>query len=164
MTLTNALDIFQDHLLEIKQACIENIEYSIISINEYYDTRPSDWLHDELRQLEIKQTIATPGQVIKRINGRLAPRKAGQITDEDIQRAKEVPIEELFDGQLFRSNRNLVGRCPFHAEGRERTPSFTINVEKNIWKCYGCGEFGDPADFIQKRDGVGFIQAIRRLI
>ncbi len=38
---------------------------------------------------------------------------------------------------LKQTGRNFLGLCPFH---HEKTPSFTVNVEKQIYKCFGCGE------------------------
>lgn len=50
--------------------------------------------------------------------------------------------------------------CPFH---NEKTPSFHINVEKGFYKCFGCGEHGDAITFMQKYEGIPFIEAVRKL-
>lgn len=50
------------------------------------------------------------------------------------------------------------GLCPFHSE---RTPSFSVSKPKGIYKCFGCGQFGDPIDFIMKHDKASFIDAVK---
>lgn len=50
--------------------------------------------------------------------------------------------------------------CPFH---QEKTPSFHINIERNFYKCFGCGESGDVLTFVQKYEGLTFIDALKKL-
>ncbi|NUO08619.1 MAG: DNA primase [Candidatus Brocadia sp.] len=59
---------------------------------------------------------------------------------------------------LKQSGRNFTGLCPFHSE---KTPSFTINPEKKLFKCFGCGEGGTVFQFIMKQEGVGYIEAVK---
>ena len=54
----------------------------------------------------------------------------------------------------------MVGLCPFHAE---KTPSFTVNPELGIFKCFGCGKGGDVFTFVQERENVSFMEALRML-
>ena len=61
---------------------------------------------------------------------------------------------------LKRVGRNFKGLCPFH---REKTPSFYVNDEKQIYHCFGCGEGGDIFRFTMKFDGVEFPEAVRHL-
>ena len=86
----------------------------------------------------------------------------GTISESDIRRAKEVPIESLYTGRLKKSGSNLVGLCPFHAE---RRPSFYIYKQDNRWTCFSvCGNSGDAPDYVMKRDNIGFIEAVKYLI
>lgn len=62
--------------------------------------------------------------------------------------------------QLKRAGRSFKGLCPFHAE---KTPSFHVSPERQSWYCFGEGEGGDIFSFVQKRDGVGFAEALRTL-
>jgi len=85
----------------------------------------------------------------------------GRITNEDVRRAKEVPIETLYAGLLFKRNSLAVGKCPFH---NETTASFTIYLTQNKFYCFGCSAGTDAIDFIMRRDDCDFITAVRKLI
>ena len=50
--------------------------------------------------------------------------------------------------------------CPFHSE---KTPSFTVNPERQIFHCFGCGEGGDAAGFLMRQEHLNFPEAIRSL-
>jgi DNA primase len=54
----------------------------------------------------------------------------------------------------------LKGNCPFH---QEKTPSFVVNPNKNIFKCFGCGKGGDSVSFIMEHEKFTFPEALRYL-
>jgi len=58
---------------------------------------------------------------------------------------------------LKKSGRNYWGLCPFH---KEKTPSFSVNQEKGIYKCFGCGEGGDAISFLMKINNSTFAEVI----
>lgn len=62
--------------------------------------------------------------------------------------------------RLKRQGQNLFGLCPFH---NEKSPSFSVNPEMGIFKCFGCGEGGDVFAFISKMEMVSFPEAARVL-
>jgi DNA primase len=62
--------------------------------------------------------------------------------------------------RLKRSGTRWVGLCPFHSE---KTPSFGVNADLQIFKCFGCQEGGDVFTFIQKIEGVTFYEALKLL-
>ena len=61
---------------------------------------------------------------------------------------------------LKKSGRNYKALCPFHSE---KTPSFMVSQELQIYKCFGCGEGGDVYDFLQKYEGMDFYEALKYL-
>lgn len=61
---------------------------------------------------------------------------------------------------LKRSGRNYLGLCPFHGE---RTPSFNVNPERQIFRCFGCGEGGDVFSFVMKSGHLTFPEALKTL-
>ncbi|MDO8462141.1 MAG: DNA primase [Deltaproteobacteria bacterium] len=61
---------------------------------------------------------------------------------------------------LKRAGRNWKGHCPFH---EEKTPSFMVSAEKQIYHCFGCGEGGNVFNFIMKFEGLSFVEAAEKL-
>lgn len=61
---------------------------------------------------------------------------------------------------LRRVGRRFAGLCPFHAE---KTPSFSVNPEWQIWHCFGCGKGGDVFSFLMEIDKVSFSEALKEL-
>jgi len=61
---------------------------------------------------------------------------------------------------LKRSGRNFVALCPFHSE---KTPSFVVSQEKQIFKCFGCGVGGNAITFVQKYENLSFWEAVKRV-
>ena len=61
---------------------------------------------------------------------------------------------------LKKKGNNYWGCCPFH---NEKTPSFCVNVQKGIFKCFGCGEGGDAISFLMKINNQSFNDVIKDL-
>ncbi len=62
--------------------------------------------------------------------------------------------------QLKRAGRNYTGLCPFH---KEKTPSFIVSPDKQIYHCFGCGEGGNVISFVMKVEGIDFMDTIELL-
>lgn len=61
---------------------------------------------------------------------------------------------------LKKAGANYKGLCPFHSE---KTPSFMVNEEKQIFNCFGCGEKGDVIKFVQSYYKLSFMEAVEKL-
>ncbi len=62
--------------------------------------------------------------------------------------------------QVKATGANFQALCPFH---REKTPSFVISPDKQIWHCFGCGKGGDVLSFVQEIEGLSFPDTLRLL-
>lgn len=62
--------------------------------------------------------------------------------------------------QLKKSGKNYLGLCPFH---EEKTPSFTVAEDKQIFHCFGCGKGGNVFSFIQELEGVSFPESVKKV-
>jgi DNA primase len=58
------------------------------------------------------------------------------------------------------SGSRYTGRCPFHDE---RSPSFSVNADLNLYHCFGCGKGGDVVTFVRETEGLDFVGAIEWL-
>jgi DNA primase len=82
-----------------------------------------------------------------------------KIIDEINQRVQLVDvISETV--QLKKQGNRYLGLCPFH---NEKTPSFTVDPERQLFYCFGCQAGGNLFGFVQKRDNLTFVEAVRQL-
>ncbi len=85
------------------------------------------------------------------------------ISPEKIKEIRErASILEVVSDfvSLKKSGKNYLGLCPFHAE---RTPSFTVNEEKGIFHCFGCGAGGNVFNFLMRINNLTFPEAVKVL-
>ena len=59
-----------------------------------------------------------------------------------------------------RSGANLFGLCPFHSE---KTPSFSVSPDKQIYHCFGCGKGGGVINFVMEVENLSFPEAVEFL-
>lgn len=88
---------------------------------------------------------------------------SGLIDEGIIDKIRDsVDIVEIVSGyiSLKRAGRNFKAACPFH---REKTASFMVSPEKQIYHCFGCGEGGNVFNFVMKYERVEFPEAVRLL-
>ncbi|TWI67233.1 DNA primase [Desulfobotulus alkaliphilus] len=86
-----------------------------------------------------------------------------RITDETIETLRNVAdIAQVVSDRVIlkRSGRRLAGLCPFHVE---KTPSFSVDPEKQMYHCFGCGAGGDVFSFVMQSEGLSFPDAVRSL-
>jgi len=89
---------------------------------------------------------------------------AGRIRDDDIAAVREsVRIDDVIGEHVTLKPAgagSLKGLCPFHDE---KSPSFNVRPALGYYHCFGCGEGGDVISFVQKVDGLTFVEAVERL-
>ena len=87
-----------------------------------------------------------------------------RIPEQEIERLKsEVSVERLVEAsgiELKKAGKDLLGRCPFHADD---TASLVVTPGKNLWHCFGCGLGGGSIDWVMQKNGVSFRHAVELL-
>ena len=87
----------------------------------------------------------------------------GRIDDktiEDILIANDVVDVVSNYVSLQKKGRNYFGLCPFH---NEKTPSFSVSPEKQIFHCFGCKKGGNAIHFIQLIENISFVESLKML-
>jgi DNA primase len=82
-----------------------------------------------------------------------------EIIDQVRQASSIVEIASQYT-TLKRRGRKWVGLCPFHTE---KTPSFTVDEDKQLYHCFGCGVGGDIFSLIMERENLTFPEALKNL-
>lgn len=86
-----------------------------------------------------------------------------RISEQTIEQIRSTAdIVEVISGyiELKKRGRNHFGLCPFHGE---KTASFSVNAEKQIYKCFGCNVGGGVINFIMEIEGLEFLNALKHL-
>ena len=79
---------------------------------------------------------------------------------EEIRSQSDI-LDTISTNILLKKNgQNYKGLCPFHSE---KTPSFTVSPEKQIYHCFGCGAGGNIFKFIMEIEDLSFIDAVKKL-
>ncbi|HSG99974.1 MAG TPA: DNA primase [candidate division Zixibacteria bacterium] len=87
----------------------------------------------------------------------------GYIPEDIVEKVREATdITEVISGfvKLRRRGRNMIGLCPFH---EEKTPSFTVSPDKQIFHCFGCGQGGNVYRFLMEHEKLSFPETVRHL-
>ncbi|MFD1467067.1 DNA primase [Hymenobacter caeli] len=82
-----------------------------------------------------------------------------ELVDQIIQTADIVEVVGDFV-QLKRKGQNLWAPCPFH---NEKSPSFSVNPAKGLYKCFGCGKAGGVVQFVMDIEGTSYVEALKYL-
>jgi DNA primase len=75
------------------------------------------------------------------------------VSKDEIQMAKSHPISRIL------GSKKLVF-CPIH---KDDVPSLSINHQKNLWRCFGCGRSGNVIQLVMEMEGINFMAAVKRL-
>lgn len=79
---------------------------------------------------------------------------------EEIRSANDIVDAISQHVRLKKRGKNFLGLCPFH---QEKTPSFTVSAEKQVYHCFGCGKGGNVFTFVMELEKVSFTEAVRTL-
>ena len=79
---------------------------------------------------------------------------------EDIRKSVDIVDVVSEYVQLKKQGRNLTGLCPFHGE---KTPSFSVSSDKQLYHCFGCGAGGNVFSFIMETEGLSFVEAVGKM-
>ncbi|WP_373499077.1 DNA primase [Desulfococcus sp.] len=81
-------------------------------------------------------------------------------TISDIRNVSDI-VNVISEVVLLRkAGKNFQGLCPFHSE---KTPSFSVSPDKQVFYCFGCGAGGNVFTFLMKHEGLSFAEAVRKL-
>src|ERR671935_1788105 len=79
---------------------------------------------------------------------------------EEVKAAADIVAVISARTPLRKAGARFIGRCPFH---EERTPSFSVNPQDNLYYCFGCGAGGDLITFVRETENLDFAGAIEWL-
>src|SRR3990167_7946431 len=79
--------------------------------------------------------------------------------DEVLQRTDIVALIERYV-PLTKKEASFLACCPFH---QEKTPSFSVSQQKQIYHCFGCGVGGNAIRFLMVYEGIACVEAVRFL-
>lgn len=88
---------------------------------------------------------------------------AGRIPEDFISEVRSnVNIVDVISQyvSLEKKGKDYIGLCPFH---QEKTPSFTVNADKQFFKCFGCGKGGNVFKFLMYKDDLTFPESVERV-
>ena len=84
-----------------------------------------------------------------------------EFEKDDIK--KKIDITELFEEfgvKLTKKGKSYTGLCPFH---KDSNPSLSVDKEKGLYNCFGCGESGDVFTLVEKIKGCDFKDSLKYL-
>lgn len=169
-----ALEIFDDNLADIRDACVANAEDIVATYSPYKELDvdqeiTKEAIHEHVNFLHIEQKLTPILNSIKRIDSyryyKDNPAAANLITDADIEQARHAD-EDWFIAEANLSTRKpSKGLCPFHNDSNASLMLMRSKQKGTLYlKCFVCCEAWDSIKFIERRDGLKFIDAVRRIV
>ncbi len=116
------------------------------------------WFFDLFIEVFLKKDTKKLEREIKRNDWILNPIKKGNgITEQDIEIAKAYPLMDLIG-----TDKTIIN-CP-NPDHEDKNPSCSINKKANFLYCFSCNYYADSIKYVQDNLGLGFVDAVRRLI
>ena len=172
--LTTALEIFEENLSDIRKACLENADVFIQAYSPYKEINiEEDWgtemIHQHLNHLQVEENVKPILSTIRRIDSyrqhKQNPHAVQVVTEMDIQRAREADADWFIEQAQLSTKRPHKVICPFHNDSNASLMLMKSKAKGTLYlKCFVCCEAWDSIGFIQKRDNLNFIQAVRSVI
>ena len=159
LTLSEALDMFQENQSDITAACQSNIMHVIrgnqpaVPLDLDKEWSKED-IHAAVNVLRIEQGIAGYVKTMNMITRRNTPARPGRITDAMIESAREYPVEELLEFK-----RGVV-RCLWHDD---TNASLSWDKKRNRVHCFACDKDANAIDIIMVQDSCSFPAAVKKL-
>jgi hypothetical protein len=174
MTTQEAVNTFVDNIDEILIAVSSNMQDKVKELESTHNEVMSILTTDREKELAREVHILCVQQqtedlthslkvLARKKQSLVSPLNPNRITDNDIARAKEYPIQNLYTGKLRKATGKFAwcGKCELH---NDSTASFYID-KKNNYHCFGCGAHGDAISYYMRTTGEkNFIQAVKKLI
>ena len=151
---------------EQKRYAIEDVIKNKLQIIKDKSVKDNQWFWREWIKINEVQELADIDSHIARLKRQLANINGqtvsqNRITEEQIQTALTLPIQNLFNQKFRKSGVNLMGICPFH---NERSPSFYVYSKTNTCWCFGCQQGGNTIKSVRLLYSYSFKEAINHLI
>jgi|TARA_R100000789_G_C3022233_1_gene153759 hypothetical protein len=123
----------------------------------------SDIFFDELRDKQYSKikTCVFNLSFLDEFEGKAPKRNFNNVNEAQIAQAKQVLVENFYNGKLQTHGKRAKGKCPFHPD---KTASFTIYLDQNSFYCYGCNFGGSVVDYIMRQQNINFLSAVKRLL
>lgn len=128
-------------------------------LKQQYPQEFDKWFKEKTISVFYLEPIKELDKKIQKINCLIEKPKEveGQLTNNQIQRARQYPIENIVGAK---SNKYNV-KCPFHAGGQEKHPSLCL--KGNYYFCFTCSEKGDTINLLMALRGINFREAVLSL-
>lgn len=159
-----AESIIRRLIKEYKQRLAEMSKEFSKHLIEYTKTSESDIenkIRLKVKMYGISERETKCRQIIYYLKRQLPSKKEykNQITDEMIEKAKQVPLESLVTIKRTLPNAFLA-ICPFH---EDKKPSLNISNSKNLYYCFVCGSGGTSITYVMKTQNLSFKEAVLKL-
>ena len=154
----NPYEVFKENLPEIKSSLQAELEEKLTRFRKIAQAKPF-WFGKIFAEVFYEPEIVRLKKALKRIYYAMNLEKGDRIDAKELRERLDFEAILSQHTRLAIRGQEATGLCPFHSE---RTPSFTANLEKKLWYCFGCGESGDIFNFIMKKENLDFKQLMAK--
>lgn len=174
LPLNQALSVFEENLPEIRQACLSNAAFFVELYSPHAELQVDDpFTPDNIKahvnHIKIAQVVSPVLKTVRRIDSyrvhKNNPNPSMGVTDTDIDNARHVEADWFVQEASLSTRKPHKGICPFHSD---TDPSLMLmrskSTGKHYLKCFVCNDTWDSIKYIESRDNVDFINAVKYII